>query len=194
MNNIFWTADSSAFRWINDGTANPIFDVVMPFVTDVHNFYIPYVLLFIFLLWKGGTRGRWCALLLAITVAISDPISSRVIKEFVERLRPCAALDGVRLLVACGGGKSFPSSHAVNNFAAAVVIGYFFRRALPWALAVAAIVAFSRVYVGVHYPGDVIGGGAIGAAMAGLVIWGWWGAWGKRGGKDGGLRRGDEKN
>ncbi len=185
MSNPLYAIDSTAFRFVNGGLANPVFDVVMPFITDVHNFYIPYALLFILLLWKGKARGRWCALLLALTVLVTDPISSRVIKELVMRVRPCSALDAVRLLVPCGGGKSFPSSHAVNNFAAAVVIGYFYRRAFPWALAVAAVIALSRVYVGVHYPGDIIGGAAIGSAMALLVVWCWKvlrDAWGRRSG------------
>lgn len=170
-----YSADSTLFRAFNSGAANPVFDVVMPFITEVRNFYIPYAILFIVLLWKGGTRGRWCALVLALTVLVADPFSSRIIKEEVMRIRPCTALDGVRLLVGCGAGKSFPSSHAVNNFAAAVVISYFFRSALPYAFAIAALVTFSRIYVGVHYPGDALGGAAIGAAVAGVMIllWKW---------------------
>jgi len=171
-----YPADSTLFRVVNSGMANPILDVVMPVLTEVRNFYVPYAILFIALLWKGGRRGRICALLLALAVLAADPLSSRVIKEMVMRVRPCSALEDVRILVGCGAGKSFPSSHAVNNFAAAVVIGYFFRRALPYALAVAATIAFSRVYVGVHYPGDVLGGAIIGSATAGLLLLVWNGA------------------
>ena len=173
MFNSFYAIDSTAFRLINDGMANPVFDLILPFLTEVRNFYIPYALLFILLIWKGGPRGVQCALLLAITIAIADPLSSRVIKEEVTRIRPCHVLDGVRLLVPCGAGKSFPSSHAVNNFAAAIIIGYFFRKSLPYALAFAAVIAFSRVYVGVHYPGDILGGAMIGAGVAGGVVWMW---------------------
>ncbi len=169
-----YPADSTLFRLINSGSANPVFDVVMPAITEVRNFYIPYAILFIVLLWKGGVKGRWCALLLALTVLIADPVSSRIIKETVLRVRPCTALDDVRILIGCGAGKSFPSSHAVNNFVAATIIGYFFRGALPYALAVAALVSFSRIYVGVHYPGDVLGGAVIGSAMAGIVLAVWY--------------------
>lgn len=181
MFNSLYAIDSTAFRLVNDGMANPVFDLLLPFLTEVRNFYVPYAILFIFLIWKGGRRGVQCALLLAIAVAIADPLSSRVIKEEVLRLRPCHVLDAVRLLVPCGAGKSFPSSHAVNNFAAAIIIGYFFPKSLPYALAFAAVIAFSRVYVGVHYPGDVLGGAMIGAGVAGIVllIWkvivDWWG-------------------
>lgn len=162
--------DEALFRFFNSGIANPVFDVVMPAITEVKHFYPVYILLFILLLWKGGRAGRWCALLLVITVLLADPLSSRVIKEEVGRLRPCRTLDGVRLLIGCGGGKSFPSSHAVNNFAGLVVFGWFFRKwAWAW-LTMAMLVSFSRIYVGVHYPFDVLGGAVIGMALGALVI------------------------
>ena len=170
MGETLWSVDSTAFRWINSGTSNSLFDAVMPVVTDVRYWYIPYILLFVLLIWKGGTRGRWCALLLAITVAIADPLSSRFIKEWVMRIRPCSFLDSVNLLVACGGGKSFPSSHAVNNMAAATIIGYFYRKYWTLAVGVAVVISFSRIYVGVHYPGDILGGWLIGAGVGAGVI------------------------
>lgn len=162
--------DVALFRFINDGLANTVFDAVMPFITEVKHFYPLYALLFILLLWKGGKAGRWCALLLALAVLIADPLSSRVIKEEVARTRPCRELTDVRLLVGCGGGKSFPSSHAVNNFAGLVVFGWFFRRWVWWWLAMALVVGFSRIYVGVHYPFDVLGGALIGMAVGAAVV------------------------
>jgi len=172
MLDTFLRFDTYLFHVLNGTIANPVFDIVMPFVTDVRNFYPVYVLLFVVLLWKGGRTGRWCAAALALTVLISDPLNSRVIKEMVMRIRPCATLSDVRLLVPCGAGKSFPSSHAVNNFAAAAVIGYYFRKYAPIAYLVASVVAFSRIYVGVHYPADVIGGALIGTLVAAAVVWG----------------------
>lgn len=170
-----YSADSTAFRIINQEMANPLLDAVMPVVTEVKYFYALYAVGALLLLWKGGARGRWCVLLVLLGVLISDPLSSRVIKEWVERVRPCQALDGVRLLIGCGAGKSFPSSHAVNNFMAATIIGYFYRRAIPYALAIAFVIAFSRSYLGVHYPGDLLGGAVIGAGVAAalLLLWGW---------------------
>lgn len=108
MPDLLLSADTWLFRAINSGMANPAFDAVMPVITDVRNFYPLYALLFILLIWKGGPSGRWCALLLAVTVAIADPLSSRVIKELVMRPRPCAVLHDVRQLLPCGAGKIVP--------------------------------------------------------------------------------------
>jgi undecaprenyl-diphosphatase len=79
-------------------------------------------------------------------------------------------LQNVHLLVSCGSGFSFPSSHAVNNFAAALILAFFFPQNKWWFFGFAALVAFSRVYVGVHYLFDVIGGAVIGLFCAGSVL------------------------
>jgi undecaprenyl-diphosphatase len=165
--------DRWLFYLINHGTANPVFDVVMPFITSVDNFLIIYIIALGMLVWKGGSRGRWCVLLMLLAVAVADPLNSRIVKEAVGRVRPCSALEDVRLLVACGAGKSFPSSHAVNNFAAAVIVSFFYRRVWLYFLLYAAMVAYSRVYVGVHYPSDVIGGAVEGGAIAMLLLLLW---------------------
>ncbi|MGE3799960.1 MAG: phosphatase PAP2 family protein [Candidatus Kapaibacterium sp.] len=162
--------DQQLFHFFNSDLANPVFDVVMPFITNVKHLYPVYALLFILLLWRGGANGKWASLLLVATVAIADPLSSRVLKEAVGRERPCRAMEDVRLLVNCGGGKSFPSSHAVNNFAALVIFFWFFRRfAWIWLL-IASAVSFSRIYVGVHYPLDILGGAVVGIIVGIAVV------------------------
>lgn len=174
MSQQFYRLDIWLFQLLNGTWTNPFFDVAMPFVTDLN--HQPWMLalvasLIIWALWRGGTRGRQAVAVLALTILVMDQFNSAVLKDLFLRPRPCHELNDVRLLVGCGGGKSFPSSHAVNTFAGAVVLGYFYPKALWYLLGYGLLVAYSRVYVGVHYPFDVIGGGVIGAAGAAVIIW-----------------------
>ena len=162
--------DEYLIQILNVAVANSLFDSVMPFVTDMRNWILVYVCYLGFLLWKGGANGRLCVAVLVVTLLASDPISSQLIKGAVGRLRPCHALDWIRVLVDCGPGKSFPSSHAVNNFAAAFVLSYFFRQYKYVFYSIATIIAYSRVYVGVHYPIDVASGAIIGVIISFIII------------------------
>jgi undecaprenyl-diphosphatase len=165
--------DIALFRFMNENLSNSFFDFLMPFITDLNKqpFVLALVLaLVIWMIIRGNRRVRLAAILLILTVIISDQLSSSIIKFWLDRPRPCRALENVRLLVSCGSGFSFPSSHAVNNFAAAFVLSFFFPRAKWWFFGFAAAVAFSRVYVGVHFPSDVAGGFAIGMIVGAIVI------------------------
>ncbi len=176
--------DRQLFDFVNQGLRNPLFDVVLPFVTDLNRKPIALVILailWLLLLTKGGTNGRIAALLLIPTIALSDQLNSSWLKFILERQRPCHELPDVHLLFGCGSGFAFPSSHAVNNAAGALILSYFVPR-WTWAFfTFAGIVAFSRVYVGVHYPSDVLAGAVVGLVIAGLmiVLFGlgetWWG-------------------
>lgn len=162
--------DITLFYFFNGTLSNSFFDKLMPFITNHNHWILLYTFVVVSLLWKGGKKGRICVLLLFITIALSDQISSSLIKEAVGRIRPCHFLDDVNLLVPCGGGKSFPSSHAVNNFSAALVLSFFYREYKWIFFSIAALMAFSRVYVGVHYPFDVIVGAIIGLLIAFSII------------------------
>ncbi len=173
MMDILQAIDVSLLRFLNDGLANPVFDLLMPFLTDLNKQKIVLVLVAVIILWmlvKGDRSVRWAAVLLIVTIAVSDQLSSSVIKHWFERPRPCHMLANVRLLVDCGSGFSFPSSHAVNNFAGALVLAWFIPRGVWWFFGFAAVVAFSRIYVGVHYTLDILGGAVIGLACGGAVL------------------------
>ncbi len=162
ITDFLYNIDVSLFRFFNSTIANPVFDFIMPILTNEQYWLPVYIIGLILLIWKGGIKGRLTALTLILTVIISDQISSSFLKEIIGRIRPCHTLDNVHLLVGCGGGKSFPSSHAVNNFAAAMVIFKFFPQKKYLFFSIAGIVTFTRVYCGVHYPSDLLGGTVIG--------------------------------
>ena len=173
MNDLLLELDRSLFYFCNQDLRNWFFDAVLPFLTDLNRKPVALVIvgiLWLLLLIKGGRHGRIAALLLVPTITLSDQLSSSVLKFLIERARPCQELTNVHLLVGCGSGYSFPSSHAVNNFAGAIVLSYFLPR-WTWAFfSFAALIAFSRVYVGVHYPSDVVGGAIIGLIIGSGVI------------------------
>jgi undecaprenyl-diphosphatase len=158
--------DTHLFHLVNQTGQNSFFDWFMPFMTDLKNFTYILVLLGGYILWRERKAGLVFLVFVGLTLAITDPFSSRFLKEWVGRIRPCQVLEEVRLLTDCNTSYSFPSSHAVNIFAAAYFLSQPFRRLAPLFFGIAAIVGCSRVYIGIHYPLDVIGGAAIGLLIA----------------------------
>lgn len=161
--------DTILFLLVNVGFANPVTDFIMPLVTSDKILRGMYGLAMIIILWKGNSRLRWMVLLSAIALALTDQLSSHWLKPLIGRVRPCHILDDINLLVACGGGMSMPSSHAANAFGQAALFGFSFPRVRKYLYWLAFLIAVSRVFVGVHYPGDVLSGGILGIA-AGLTL------------------------
>ena len=184
MGEALYSLDVALFVFLNQTTANPVGDVLWPVITHYDRFLVVRILLllvWIGLLLRGGARGRRTALLLIPVLICADQLSSSVLKELIARPRPCHIVDGlpvvetVRLLVDCGPGKSFPSSHAVNNFAVATLFAWSYPAARWWFFLWASLVALSRPAVGVHYPSDIVAGALIGSAvaLALIQIWIW---------------------
>jgi undecaprenyl-diphosphatase len=177
MSDWLYSVDLALFRFINITLANPVSDKVFPYITDYDKqlpIRIVLIATWLWLMTKGGTRGRTAALLLIPLLFISDQMSSSIIKPLVGRLRPCQTFppEEIHLLVGCGG-LGFPSSHAVNNFAVATMFASFYPRIKVWLFAWASLIAISRVVVGVHYPADVIGGALLGVGVGVLVVSVW---------------------
>jgi len=163
--------DHKLFYFINDTISNPLLDWIMPIITNENNAAIPLIIFWLWLLLFNGKRGKIAAILILITIILTDVIAAQIIKPYFGRLRPSRAMtDSINLLVSRGGKYGFVSNHAANTMAGAAIILYFYRKWGYFAIAVSIIVGFSRVYVGVHYPFDVLGGWIFGFTIAWIVI------------------------
>jgi undecaprenyl-diphosphatase len=168
--------DQELFYFINNNLHIHALDKIAPYWRSMY-FWLPLYVFFISYLLSNFEKKQATIYLLALglTVGTADVISSRLIKNTVARLRPCndeAVKPNVKLLVHCGGGYSFTSSHATNHFAAAIFVILTFVGSRKWLkyslLAWSASIAFGQVYVGVHYPLDVVCGAFLGSCVGWL--------------------------
>lgn len=158
------------FIQVNNHQSNPFFDSIMPYLRNSYYWAPLYLFLLIFITINFKGRGWWWVVIFLCTVSLTDMVSSQVFKEGFQRLRPCqdpGFIEHVRLLLNyCAGGFSFTSSHAANHFGMATFIFLTLRPVTKnWIWIVflwAAVICYAQVYVGVHYPFDILGGAIIG--------------------------------
>lgn len=163
--------DRQVFFQINHCMSNMVFDWMMPLMRNKY-FWIPlYVLIAGLIIRKHRYQAIYVLGFALLSLLLADQISAHIIKPWVQRLRPCNDPDIsalVHLRVACGSGFSFVSSHATNHFAlAAYFISVFARPSNRFYITLffliwAGLISFAQVYVGVHFPFDVLTGAALG--------------------------------
>ena len=152
----------------------PALDAVMVFVSNRTVWFPAYALLTGWLIWHFRRRAVLLLPLLIAAVALADSITSRLFKPFFGRLRPCHAPELAGLLHlpdGCGGQFGFLSSHTANSVALAVFLalvlpGSRFRGLKIGVALWAMLLSYSRIYLGAHYPSDVLGGALVGALLA----------------------------
>ncbi|TAD92382.1 MAG: phosphatase PAP2 family protein [Bacteroidetes bacterium] len=172
----FWQTleyyDQTLLFYINQRGANALFDAVLPWCRQPNLWAPLYLFLVALAMVNMGKKGWYWLFFAVLTIVISDQISSSIFKPLFARLRPCAdpvIMPYIKLRLArCSGAFSFTSSHAANHFAVAafatLTLRPFTGKGIKWLFAWAALVCYAQLYVGVHYPLDVLGGAAIGLA------------------------------
>ncbi|MBM3422173.1 MAG: phosphatase PAP2 family protein [Chlorobi bacterium] len=169
--------DARVFLWVNSYMVHPALDDLMVFLTmfklSSHLFLLAALFIFI----RKGHSGFAVIAIGLLAVGIADYTASGILKPLVQRIRPCFVIDGCRLLIDQSRSYSFASSHAANSAAVASVFWIVFgrgervERIMVFLMACYAfLVGYSRIYVGVHYPGDVLAGFAIGC-FSGLLAY-----------------------
>ena len=169
-------ADVWLFHLLNLHLVHPAVDDLMVFLTNERLSGHIFLFAALFIAVRKGKEGFVIIVLTLLAVGLADFVASGIFKSLVQRERPCFALEHVRLLVYQMRSYSFASSHAANSSAVAAVTWIFFHRGVLVEQLFSAVmilyalaIAFSRVYVGVHYPGDVLAGMVIGICSASLV-------------------------
>ena len=162
--------DTELFLWLNN-KHNTFFDFVMFWSTDKYTWIPFYILILYFVRRKFHRRTSLVIALVPVLILLSDQISVHGFKEVFERYRPCHNLliqNQVHLIAGCGGEFGFVSSHAANTFATALFLSLLFKKRNVTVLLFiwASFVSYTRIYAGVHYPADVLGGAILGMAIA----------------------------
>jgi len=168
--------DQAALLFFN-GMNSPFWDQVMHWISGKYSWLPLYLLIIAYLIFRFKWKSILIILLVVVLIIISDLTSVHLFKNVFQRLRPCHNPDISHLVHLvnnhCGGQYGFVSSHAANVFAVAGYTSLIIRNRyyafgiIFWAI----LVGYSRIYLGVHYPGDVLGGAALGIGVGFFVYW-----------------------
>jgi undecaprenyl-diphosphatase len=177
-------ADQALFKLINGHWTNAYFDVFMPWMRTSEHWFPFYLVLVGYVFYRWGWKAWKWIVAVAITISLTDQVSSFIFKPFIHRLRPCAdpaMLTQVKLLIpVCPSSFSFTSSHAANHFSLAIFVFMtlqpLFKKYTYLFFVWAGIISYAQIYVGVHYPLDILAGTLVGLIMgyAGASVYSKW--------------------
>ena len=168
--------DYVVFLFVNKTISCPLFDSFFLFITNGRHWVFPLIVCSILYIVKKKKKACIVLLFAGITIAITDPLCYKVLKPLFHRLRPCHPsyfengahnfLAGAHFLLGMKSSFSFPSNHAINFCAQSMLLSFFYPQKSIYFFIPSILVCISRVYVGVHYPSDVLVGGCLGLGIA----------------------------
>lgn len=176
MLEFFLKIDKDLLMFIN-GLNSEALDYIMLFLSSKLG-WLPLYLFLLYIVFLDYRKKIWLVLIfVGLAVLIADQSSVQLFKNVFQRLRPChedELYEKLHMVKGCGGKYGFISSHATNSFAVAVLIMAILRQNHRWIVPVMLVyaisVSYSRIYLGVHYPSDVIAGGTVGS-LIGLICY-----------------------
>lgn len=161
--------DICILTFINNNMHYPIMDKAMVIVTSLGNMGIIWIIISIILIVNKKYRNIGIMVLGALL--LSTILGEVCLKPLVHRLRPFSDNSSVKLLIARPISFSFPSGHTTSSFAAAGILAKYFKNYAPYIFSLAALIAFSRLYLYVHYPTDVLAGVILGLVCSKIIIY-----------------------
>jgi undecaprenyl-diphosphatase len=168
--------DKHVFLFLNS-FHNRFFDIIMLWSTYTFTWVPLYLLLVVWLIYRFRLKGITIVIMAVLLIVATDQVTSSFMKPFFQRLRPCydPVISGmIHMVTPCGGQFGFVSSHAANSFGLAMLLFLLFRKSEKWPPYVffwALLLSYSRIYVGVHYPGDILIGALTGCIIGFLIYY-----------------------
>jgi len=163
-----YSLDTAIFLFFNAQLTHPVLAFITVRITHLNFWLFPGFAAALWFVKRERKKALIVLGLLAITIAISDPVSSQILKKIFARPRPCHPdffVEGGRFLLGMKRSLSFPSSHSMNMFAAAMLFYKFYPSRAVYFFAFASMIAYTRVYTGVHFPLDILGGSVFGCIV-----------------------------
>lgn len=155
------TIDSNILFWIQNNLHNKFLDYFMSIITTLGDMGIIWILIAFALLFSK--KYRTIGILTLSALLLNLILGEGILKNLIQRPRPFVTLEGLDIIITKPSSYSFPSGHTSSAFAAALMLGYYFKKYRWYLYIFAGLTAFSRIYLLVHYPSDILGGIMLGA-------------------------------
>lgn len=161
--------DMETLNFINNNLHSPIMDKFMIIMTSIGNGGLIWILISLILIITP--KYRKVGIMTICALILTTIIGEGILKHLIRRPRPFISLPDIKLLITAPTSYSFPSGHTGSAFAAAGILGAMIKKSKPYVITLAILIAFSRLYLFVHYPEDVLAGIILGLCSAQIVLY-----------------------